>query len=129
MGLERRPISVIAYLFLNRYAERDNVRESGNTFTGAGIAWTPVDDEPNGRLFSLQFGVSRDSTAREIVNDIADDGTGGWALVAHPSIVFSTTPGVLWFVTTALPMKDRWRDVGDRERFRVGAGAIVSLSR
>jgi hypothetical protein len=129
VGLERRPISVIAYAFMNRYAERNHVRDSGHTFTGAGVAWTPVDDEPNGRLFSLQFGLSRDAAAREIVDGIRQDDTGGWGLTAHPSVVWSSTPGVLWFVTTALPLRDGWRDAADRERFRVGAGAILSWAR
>ena len=129
VGLERRPISVIAYAFMNRYAERNQVRDSGHTFAGAGLAWTPIDDEPNGRLFSVQFGLSRDAAAREIVDGMSLEETGGWALMAHPSVVWSSTPGVLWFVSTAVPLKDRWRDAADRERFRVGAGAILSWAR
>jgi hypothetical protein len=129
IGLERRPVSVIAYAFMNRYAERNHVRDSGHAFAGAGVAWTPLDDEPNGRLFSLQLGLSLDAAAREISNGVRLDDTGGRAVMVHPSVVWSSSPGVLWFVSTALPLTERWRDPADREHFRVGAGAILSLSR
>jgi hypothetical protein len=94
-----------------------------------GVAWTPIDNEPNGRLLSFQFGISRDSATREIVNGVAQDATGGWTTVAHPAVVWSTRPGVLWCVSTSLPVRSAWRDPGDREHFRIGAGAIVSLRR
>lgn len=129
VGLERRPVSMIGYAYMNRYAERNDIRASGHRFVGVGVAWTPVDDEPNGRLFSVQFGVSRDSATREIVNGITDDATGGWMTVAHPAVVWSTRPGVLWFVSTGMPLRNAWRDPADREHFRIGAGAIVSLPR
>jgi hypothetical protein len=129
VGMERRPVSIIGYLFLNRYAERNNLRDSGHTFAGTGVAWTPIDDEPNGRLFSVQFGVSRDAATRESIGGIRNPSTGGWAVMAHPSVVWSSRPGVLWFVSTALPLMDRWRDPADRERFRVGAGTIISFTR
>jgi hypothetical protein len=129
VGLERRPVSMIGYAYMNRYAERNDIRASGHRFAGVGVAWTPIDDEPNGRLLSVQFGISRDSATREIVNGVAQDATGGWTTVAHPAVVWSTRPGVLWFVSTSLPVRSAWRDPGDREHFRIGAGAIVSLGR
>ena len=129
VGLERRPVSLIAYAFMNRYTERNDTRDSGHTFAGAGVAWTPLDDEPNGRLFSVQLGLSLDAAAREISNGVRLDGTGGRAVMAHPSVVWSWSPGVLWFVSTALPLTERWRDPADREHFRVGAGAILSWAR
>jgi hypothetical protein len=129
VGLERRPISIISYLYLNRYAERSEIRDSGHTFFGTGVAWTPIDDEPAGRLFSVQFGVSRDSASREELAGVPQAHTGGWAWVASPAVVWSVKPGVLWFVSASMPLSEQWRNRADEERFRVGSGCIVSLTR
>jgi hypothetical protein len=127
LGIERRPFSVIGYGFLHRYAERHELRESGHTFLGAGVAWTPIDAPQAGRLFSVQFGLSHETTAREVFHGARIDDTGGWALVAHPTVAWSTSEHVLFFVSTSLPLADQWRNTAERERFRIGTGAIVSL--
>jgi hypothetical protein len=88
-GLERRPFSVIAYGIVHRYAERHDVRDSGNTFVGGGLAWTPI-DTADGRVLSLQFGVSREVVSRETVQGLASNDTGGRAVVAHPTVMWST---------------------------------------
>jgi len=129
ISVERRPFSVIGYGFVHRYAERDLLRESGNRFLGAGLAWTPLDDEPRGRLFSLQFGLSHETTFRERVDGVPREETGGWALVAHPTVVVAVSPHVLLYGLTSLPLADGWNDPADRERLRIGAGAMIALGR
>lgn len=129
VGIERRPVSLLAYGVVHRYAERRNVRDSGNTFLGAGIAWTPLDDEPNGRLLSVQCGVSHERTWREVVAGVPRADTGGWAVMAHPTVVVAAGPRTLLYATAAVPMADRWRQAADRERFRVGAGTVIRLGR
>ena len=127
IGLERRPFSVIGYGLLHRYAVRDDLRESGNRFLGGGLAWTPIDREQEGRLFSLQVGLSHETTFRAVLNGVPLDDTGGWALVAHPTVVWATSPHVLLFALTSFPLADHWNSPADEERFRVGAGATVSF--
>jgi hypothetical protein len=127
VGLERRPISLLAYGVVHRYAERRDVRDSGNTFLSAGIAWTPIDDEPAGKLFSLQFGVSHERTWREEMSGVPRDDTGGWALMAHPTIVVAAGARNLLYVSASVPLADSWRDPFDRERFRIGAGTVIRL--
>jgi hypothetical protein len=128
-SVERRPFSAIGYGFVHRYAERDLLRESGNRFLGAGFAWTPLDDEPRGRLFSLQLGISHETTFREHFDGVPRDRTGGWALVAHPTVVVAVSPHVLLYGLTSLPITDSWHDPADRERMRIGAGAMITLGR
>jgi hypothetical protein len=128
-SVERRPFSAIGYGFIHRYAERDLLRESGNRFVGAGVAWTPLDDEPRGRLFSLQLGVSPETTFREHFDGAPRTGTGGWALVAHPTVVVAVSPHVLLYALTSLAIADAWNDPADRERMRIGAGAMIRLGR
>jgi len=127
LGLERRPFSVIGYGLVHRYAAYGQLRESGNRFVGGGIAWTPVDREQEGRLFSLQFGVSHETTSRAVLNGVPLDNTGGWALVAHPTVVWATTSRVLLFALTSFPLTDQWNNPSEAEHFRIGAGATVSF--
>ena len=67
--------------------------------------------------------------AKEVFDGVPRDETGGWALVAHPTIVWGSSDHLLFFATTSLPLRDEWRDHADRERFRVGAGTILSFGR
>ena len=127
VGVERRPFSLIGYGVVHRYAERHGVRDSGNTYFGGGLAWTPIDEPQAGRLFSLQFGVSREAITREVVNGIPQSGTGGWAFVAHPTVAWTTSEQLLFFVSTAVPLAAEWPDPADRERYRIGTGIIVSF--
>ena len=127
-GLERRPFSVIAYGIVHRYAERHDVRDSGNTFVGGGVAWTPI-DSADGRVLSLQFGVSREVVSRETVQGLAMNDTGGWAVVAHPTVTWSTNERLLFFASTSVPLAHHWKNPADQERFRIGVGAILALAR
>jgi hypothetical protein len=127
-GLERRPFSVIAYGLVHRYAERRDVRDSGNTFIGGGLAWTPI-DTAEGHVLSLQFGVSREVVSRETVQGAAMNDTGGWAVVAHPTVTWSTNERLLFFASTSVPMAHQWRNPAQEERFRIGLGAILALGR
>ena len=127
-GLERRPLSVIAYGIVHRYAERHDVRDSGNTFVGGGLAWTPI-DTAEGHVLSLQFGVSREIVSRETVQGAAMNDTGGWAVVAHPTVTWSTNERLLFFASMSVPMAHQWRNPAEQERFRIGLGAILALGR
>jgi hypothetical protein len=128
-SIERRPFSVIGYGFMQRYTERRQIRDSGHTFLGAGVAWTPIDASTHGRIFSLQFGLSRESASREVLAGIQQDASGGWALVAHPSVVWGPGDDVLFFAMTSVALADDWRDPADQERFRVGVGTILTFGR
>ena len=126
-SVERRPFSLIGYGFVQRYAERHQIRDSGNTFLGAGLAWTPVDVATHGRIVSVQLGISRESASREVLAGVPRADSGGWALVAHPSVVWGPGDHMLFFAMTSFPLAHHWRDSADEERFRVGAGTILSF--
>ena len=56
-SLEKRPFAMISYVYYHHRGVYEGVRDSGNTFAGGGLAYTPIDDEADGKLFSLQLGV------------------------------------------------------------------------
>lgn len=49
--------------------------------------------------------------------------------MAHPTVVWATSPHVLLYVVTSVPLADRWNNSADRERFRLGTGAMVRFGR
>jgi hypothetical protein len=124
-GIERGPFSAIGYSFFHRHGVYKGVRESGNVFVGGGAAWTPVDDTQSGRLFSLQIGLSRETTFREEVEGVPITESGGWGVLVHPTIMWGASEHLMIFGMTSLPVAQEWHEVAERERFRIGAGLIV----
>ena len=103
------------------------MRDSGNTFTGGGVAYTPIDNEARGKLLSFQLGVSSERTFQSEDNGVpvADSGSSG--VFIHPGIVFDLTPTVQMFGLVSLPLTQQFNSVVDRQRFRVGTGIIWML--
>ena len=107
----------------------EGVRDSGNTFAGGGLAYTPIDDEEHGKLFSLQLGLSYERTFQSEENSIivADSGSSG--VFIHPGVVFDITPTVQAFGLVSLPLTQTYNSIVDRQRFRFGTGIIWILKR
>jgi hypothetical protein len=127
-SVEKRPIAAIAYAYYHHTGQYDNgTRQSGNMFTGTGIAYTPIDNDAEGHLFSLQLGLSYERTfpVEELGHPLPDSGSHGVFL--HPGIVFSTNPRLQFFTLVSLPVSQAYNSINDRQLFRVGAGTILIL--
>ncbi|PYR74971.1 MAG: hypothetical protein DMF87_21540 [Acidobacteria bacterium] len=127
ISLERRPIAMIAYTYLHKSGEYQGNRASGNVFAGGGVAWTPIDNEAEGKLFSLQLGGSYERTTREHEAGEPIELSGGRGTFLHPTVVFDIGTHVQMFTIFSLPVAQSWRDPNDRQRFRFGSGAIFKL--
>jgi hypothetical protein len=125
ISLEQSPFSVIGYVYYHRAGEYREVRQSGNTFVGLGAAWTPIDDERNGKLFSLQLGLSSEHTFAVERAGVPVSESGGSGVFVHPGLMAMLAPRVQFFVLTSLPITQDWNAPEDHQRFRVGAGAIL----
>jgi hypothetical protein len=129
-SVEKRPIAAIAYGYYHHTGQYDNgTRQSGNMFTGTGIAYTPIDDDARGHLFSLQLGLSYERTfpVEELGQPLSDSGSRG--IFLHPGLVFSTNPRFQFFTLVSLPLSQSYNSINDRQQFRVGAGTIIILGR
>jgi hypothetical protein len=127
ISLEQRPFSLIGYVYYHRTGEYREIRQSGNAFAGLGAAWTPIDDEDNGKLLSLQLGLSNEHTFAVERGGVPLSDSGGSGVFVHPGLVAMVAPRVQFFVLTSLPITQEWKTIEDRQRFRVGAGAILIL--
>ena len=126
MSIEKGAFSVIGYGFYRRQAEYQEDREGANLFLVAGVAWTPIDAA---RLFSVQLGLSRESHFRGQIGGVTDVNSGGHGVYAHPTLLYGLSQQLLIFGQTTIPVQQRFRDAGDRERFRAGAGIVWVLGR
>ena len=127
-SVEKRPIAAIAYAYYHHRGIYDGLRDSGNMFAGSGVAWTPIDDDARGKLFSLQLGLSYEKTFASEQNGVALPTSGASGVFMHPGIVFSVTSSVQFFGLVSLPLTQEWNSIVDRQRFRVGTGVIWILN-
>jgi len=107
----------------------NGLRDSGNMFAGTGVAYTPIDDDARGKLFSLQLGLSYEQTFQSELNGVPQADSGASGIFVHPGVVFSTNPTLQYFALVSLPLTQQWNSIVDRQRFRLGAGVIVILGK
>jgi len=139
-SIEKRPLAGIAYAYYHHPGNYDNgmvaqvdgasipvTKQNGNFFTGTGIAYTPIDDDAIGHLFSMQFGLSYEKTfaMEEFGKPVA--GTAANAVMMHPGVVFQTTPRFQFFALASLPLTQQFDSLDYRQRFRLGVGTIIML--
>jgi hypothetical protein len=129
-SIEKRPLAGITYGYYHHTGRYDNgTRQSGNIFTGGGIAYTPIDDDAKGHLFSMQLGLSYERTfpVEELGQPLPDSGSHG--VFIHPGIVFSTNPRWQYFGLVSLPLRQTYNSIDDRQLFRLGFGVILIIGR
>jgi hypothetical protein len=128
LSVERRPIAAIAYGYYHHTGQYNNgTRQSGNVFTGTGVAYTPIDNDAIGHLFSLQLGLSYEKTfaVEALGQPLPTSGSSG--VFMHPGIVFSTNTRFQYFALVSLPLSQQYNSINDRQLFRLGAGMIIML--
>jgi hypothetical protein len=127
-SVEKRSLSLIGYAYYHHTGIFKSVRESGNMFAGIGAAWTPIDDDLTGHMFSIQLGLSHERTFAVEENGSALPDSGGSGLFVHPGLVFAVSPRLQFFALVSLPIAQEWRSPLDQQRFRFGAGTILLFS-
>jgi hypothetical protein len=126
-SLERGQWSVIGYTVARLNVQDSQGSKDGNTvFVGGGFAYTPNEDFQTGRLFSYQLGWSFEHYARDRIDGQRDPNTGGNELLLHPTFVYSPGHHLLFFGIVSLPVSREFRDVGQRDRYRLGTGVLYS---
>ena len=126
-SLEKKPFATITYVYYHHRGVYDGVRDSGNTFAGGGLAYTPIDDEAKGKLFSMQLGVSYERMFQSQDNGLTVADSGASGVFIHPGVVFDISQSVQMFALVSLPLTQQYNSIVDRQRFRVGTGIIWIL--
>jgi hypothetical protein len=139
-SIEKRPLAGIAYAYYHHPGEYNNgmlaqvdganvpvTRQNGNFFTGTGIAYTPIDDDAAGHLFSMQLGLSYEKTLamQEFGKQVAN--TAASAVMMHPGLVFQTNPRFQFFALVSLPLTQQAESLDYNQRFRLDFGTIIML--
>jgi hypothetical protein len=123
-SVETRPLAGIGYAYYHHAGSYNGNRAAGNMFAGSGIAYTPIDNETAGKLFSVQLGVSYERTFQEEELGVRVPTSGSSGVFLHPGLVWMTKPNLQFFTLFSLPMTQKYRSLDDRQLFRIGAGAI-----
>ena len=126
-SLEKKPFATIAYVYYHHRGVYNGIRDSGNMFTGGGLAYTPIDDEEHGKLFSLQLGLSYERTFVSEDNGLPVLDSGSTGVFIHPGVVFDITQNLQFFGLVSLPLSQDYNSIVDRQRFRFGTGVIWIL--
>jgi hypothetical protein len=126
-SLEKKPFATITYVYYHHRGVYNGTRDSGNTFAGGGLAYTPIDDEANGKLFSMQLGISYERMFQSQENGITVPDSGASGVFIHPGVVFDIGPTLQAFALVSLPLTQQYNSIVDRQRFRVGTGIIWIL--
>lgn len=127
-GLEVGSFSAIGYGFFRANgldARRD--RDGDNLFLGAGFAWTPLDEPSSERLFSVQLGLSHETYLPDVSGGSSIAGSGGWGLLAHPTLIWGPGGHVLLFGMVSFPIAQAYTDASQEDRWRAGLGAIFAF--
>jgi hypothetical protein len=126
-SLEKKPFATITYVYYHHRGVYEGVRDSGNTFAGAGLAYTPIDDEEKGKLFSMQLGISYERMFQSQENGVTVADSGASGVFIHPGVVFDISQNVQAFGLVSLPLTQQYNSIVDRQRFRLGTGIIWIL--
>jgi hypothetical protein len=126
-SVEKRPMAAIAYVYYHHRGVHEGLRDSGNMFAGTGVAYTPIDDDASGKLFSMQLGLSYERTFKSEFLGVPVPDSGASGVFVHPGLVFSTNPTLQYFALVSLPITQQYNSIVDHQRFRLGAGVIVIL--
>jgi hypothetical protein len=126
-SLEKKPFATITYVYYHHRGVYEGLRDSGNAFAGGGLAYTPIDDEQKGKLFSMQLGFSYERLFQSQENGIIVADSSASGVFIHPGVVFDITQNVQAFGLVSLPLSQQYNSVVDRQRFRLGTGVIWIL--
>jgi hypothetical protein len=100
-------------------------KKGNNALAAAGFAYTPIDR--HNRMVSFQLGAGVELHERAVKSGVAVDASGGWVLLASPTVVWSPSHGLRLFALVTLPVVQNYRSPAQEDRFRVGLGVIYSF--
>jgi hypothetical protein len=127
-GLERGPFSAVllGYYRLNT-PDAASSKKGDNFLASIGLGYTPL-DEPDA-MISFQLGLGKEHHFRDVANGASVDASGGSEYLITPAIVGSPLRHLRIFALVAFPVAQSYRDDGQVDRWRFGAGLIYSFDR
>jgi hypothetical protein len=102
-------------------------KKGNNVLAALGFGYTPI-DEPS-RLLSVQLGLAAEVHDRDVLAGADVSASGGWEILASPTIVWGPSEHLRFFTYVSLPITEDYRSPAQEDRWRAGLGAIYSFER
>lgn len=128
ISLEFGALSTIAYAHhqFNGF-DRDGSKLGDESFAGAGLGWTFLPGGARGTHLSAQLGFGWERTGQRVIDSVNVPDSGGWALLAQPTVVWGPNKSWRVFATFGAPIAQDFEKPANESRWRAGLGVVWML--
>lgn len=128
VSLEFGSLSTVAYAHhqFNGF-DRDGSKLGDETFAGAGLGWTFLPGGARGTHLSAQLGFGWERTGERVLDSVDVADSGGWALLAQPTVVWGPNKSWRVFATFGAPVAQDFDKPANESRWRAGLGVVWML--
>jgi hypothetical protein len=126
-GVEWSHFAAVGLGYYRLNATDDAGSKKGNNWlAGLGFAYTPVDEAD--RMVSLQMGLAAEVHDADFIGG-ADVVSGGWEVLASPTVVWKPAARTRFFLYVSLPVAEDYKADYQTDHWRAGIGVIYSFER
>lgn len=127
IGFEWGQLSAVGlgYYRLNA-SDRTGSKKGNNWLAGLGFAYTPIDERD--QMLSFQLGLAAEVHELDVIHG-EKRVSGGWELLATPTVVWMPAAGLRFFSYVGLPFAQRYQADDQIDKWRAGLGVIYSFER
>jgi hypothetical protein len=97
------------------------------TFAGAGLGWTALPGHGRNAHLSMQLGIGWERTAKRVTESVSVTDSGGWALLAQPTVVWGPNHHWRLFATFGVPIAQEFEKTVNEKSWRGGIGVVWML--
>lgn len=127
ISLEFGALSTVAYAHhqLNGFDRRGS-KLGDESFAGAGVGWTFLEGG-RGTHLAAQLGVGWERTGARVIDSVDVPDSGGWALLAQPTVVWGPNDRWRVFASFGAPIAQDFAKATDESGWRAGLGVVWML--
>lgn len=128
VSLEFGSLSTVAYAHHQFNAfDRGGSKLGDESFAGAGLGWTFLPGGGRGTHLSAQLGFGWERTGERVIDSVNVADSGGWALLAQPTVVWGPNHHWRVFATFGAPVAQDFAKNTNESRWRAGLGVVWML--
>ena len=115
----------LGYYRLNT-VDSSGSKKGNNWLAGAGFTYTPLDERA--MMISFQMGLAAEVHDPDVIGGV-DLVSGGWEVLASPTVVWKPAPPMRFFLYVSVPAEQSYKADYQVDRWRAGLGMIYLFDR